>query len=94
MAGYLYTHSILTDAANTYGFDTGQEASDKTDFETNFKSTAIPISNFEEGESLFQTEKSYADFKTLIASPITWADVRYQTNSKFYHLLLLSDNPL
>ena len=94
MAGYLYKHDILLNSTDVYGFNTGTEASDKSDFETNFKATAVAISGIEVGESLFVTEKTYAQFKAFVASPITWADVRYIEDSKFYHLYLLSDNPL
>jgi len=94
MVQYLYRHNILINTENSFGFNASTEASDKTNFETNFKASAVPISSLELGESVFAIEKNYTDFKSLITSPITWADVRYETLAYFYILYLLSDNPL
>ena len=92
---YAYMHEIRTDATNSYGFDNSQEATDKTDFETNFKSSALSVSSVEIAENTAEIIKSYTGFKTLIdGTTITWADVRYVTETDHYDLYLITDTPL
>jgi hypothetical protein len=94
MANYLYHTYILKDGTNTAGYNLATEAANKTDFETNFKATAYKIEDIFPAETTFDVIKTYADFKALIVSPITWADVNYADETKFYDIYLLTAEAL
>ena len=94
---YLYKMEIFKSASGLGGWtqaQVDQNNSDRSDFEANFKSSAIKISGIFLGQTVFITELSYADFKAKIASPITWGEVRYVDGNSSYMLNILSDNPL
>lgn len=95
MANYLYKHRIMTDLTNCFGFNASQEASDKSDFDTNYKSSTIKVDDLELLDTVFIIEKSYADFKTLIdGTTITWGDVKREDGWNFYDLYLITDTLL
>lgn len=74
--------------------DKDQHFADKTDFEMNFKSQAIPTSDVIIAETTFVTELTYAQFKTKIVLPILWSDVKYIDGTLQYVLNLSSEIPL
>jgi len=89
---YLYKTTIFKDTSNVIGASASNDA-DKSDFETNYKGTALKVDSIEINETTFIIEKSYADFVALIQSPISWVDVRY-TESNQYGINLLTENPI
>lgn len=95
MANYLYRHKIMTDLTNCYGFDATQEAADKTDFETNHKSSCYEVDALELLDTAFVVDKTFDEFDALIdGTNIVWGDVKYETSPNSYSLYLLSENPL
>jgi hypothetical protein len=85
----------MTDLTNCIGFNNSQEASDKSDFETNYKAGCYKVDDLETMATVFLVDKTYAEFKALIdGSVITWGDVKLETRQNFYDLYLLTDAPL
>ena len=94
---YLYRAEIFKSSTGLGGWTQAQidqNNSDRSNFETNFKSTAVKISIVFLGATTFITELSYANFKAKIVSPIAWTDVKYIENNTSYSLNIISDNPL
>ena len=89
MSNYLYKTIIYKDTTNIYSLNITQNNIDKTDFETNRKSSSQSITEIFISETSFITEESYANFTARIISPITWADVKYIENSTKYILYLI-----
>jgi hypothetical protein len=73
-----------------YGIDATENAKHKIDFETNYKSTAVKITGITIAETSYETEMDFDNFKALVATPITWADVKYIEDSQKYILYLIS----
>ena len=76
-----------------------QDNTDKTDFETNYKTTAKEFSSMTVSDIAFTLELTYTNFKALIDGiTITWADVRYIIKTidslKRYELHFITNNPL
>ena len=76
-----------------------QDNTDKTDFETNYKTTAKEFSSIIVSDTAFILESTYTNFKALIDGiNITWADIRYiikiTNNLIRYELHLITNNPL
>jgi hypothetical protein len=94
MAEYLYHAYVYHDTQDVLGVNVSQEAANTTDFETNYKAQAIEVDDITPGATTFDIVKSYADFKTLISSPITWSDVRYAKEEHAYDLYLLTSSPI
>jgi len=95
MADYLYKHRIMTNLTDCIGFNEPQEASDKSDFETNHKSNCYEIDDLETMATVFVIDKTYSEFKALIdGNTITWNDVKVEIGLNFYDLYLLTDGPL
>jgi hypothetical protein len=91
---YIYTTSIYKDTTNVFGIDITANTTAKTDFETNFKATAILVQDIIFAETSIVIVKTYTQFKALIdGTVITWADVKY-VDEGFYDLHLLSGTPL
>lgn len=100
---YLYQTIILKNPINFKKSDgTNQlSASDiaahqvaLSDFETNFRSIAIPIIVLTLAQTTFVVDKTYSAFKALIVTPITWGDVKYTDDTQKYVLSLLRDTLL
>ena len=91
---YVYKAQIMTDLTNAYGFNNSQEATDKTDFETNFKAQTVAVSGVEIMENSAIINKTYTQFKALITGDITWADVKTVTVLNRYDLYLITDTQL
>jgi len=91
MPNYLYHTVIFKDMTSVYGVNSSQNATDKTDFETNRKSTAVGISSITTLETTIGFEKTYVQFSALVSS---WADVNYIEESNHYDIYLLSGSLL
>lgn len=95
MADYLYRNRIMTDLTNCYGFDNSAEAANKSDFETNYKSSTYPVADLELMDTVFLVDKTYTQFKALVdGQTITWGDVKLETGTNFYDLYIITDTPL
>jgi hypothetical protein len=95
MAEYLYHAYVYYDTSNVIGANNSQEATNTTDFETNYKSQATEVEDISPGATMFDIVKTYTEFKALISSPITWADVKYaDEDDRVYDLYLLTSEPL
>ena len=94
---YLYKTMIFKDTSKVIGLtaaEVTQNGADKSDFETNFKATAVPVDQIAIAETTFEIVKTYTQFKALIDGVlITWADVKYLGNGT-YVLNLATENPL
>jgi len=76
------------------GLDTTQNALDKTDFETNHKSTAIKVDALTILETTFRIDKTYTQFDALITGDYTWADVKFIDDGQKYTMYIISSSPL
>jgi hypothetical protein len=65
-----------------------------SNFETNYKSSTIEVSEVEIIDTTFIIELFYDDFKSKVTGDITWADVKYIDAGKKYKLYLLSESPI
>lgn len=94
MVTYLYKHRIWTEYTNLIGADDVQEALDKTDFDTNYKSQTLACDDLELQETTVTIYKTYTHFKALITGDIAWTDVKLETGSNFYDLYLITESPI
>ena len=72
----------------------GTDDTDRSDFETNFKATAVEINDIEYADTVFIVQKTYTQFKALIVSPLVWSDVKYENAHSRYILSILSETAL
>lgn len=93
---YLYRAKILknTDEYIMSQAEKNQHASDRTDFETNFKAQTIPVGDVIIAETTFVADLTYIQFKAKIVSPVLWSDVKYIDGTLQYILHVASQNPL
>jgi len=95
MAYYLYMTRIMTDLNNCYGFDNTTEAANKTDFDTNYKTSTTQVDDLENQETTFLIKLTYSQFKAKIdGTNILWADVKLEIANNFYDLYLLTNGPV
>ena len=90
---YLYSTSVITNISAYQGLTSAQitqNNTDKTDFETNFKSQAVKVDEIVPIETVFIISKTYTEFKALIINPINWSDVKYIQGANKYYLFLLT----
>lgn len=73
---YLYHTTLYKTTTNVVGAP-ADNATNLSDFETNYKSSAVKVSDVSIAETTFRVENTYSAFKALVASPLTWADVKY-----------------
>lgn len=89
MPNYLYKTTLFKTTDDVIGFSPTND-SDTQDFENNFKVQAQPVNDLMLAETTYEIEKSYSDFKALLAQLIkTWSDVTYKETNKKYELNLL-----
>ena len=88
MADFLYKTTIFTDTSSQIGLNTSLENSNKSDFETNYKSQAFSITDIELSGQTSIIELSYDDFKLKIVNPIFWSNVKYITRSDRYNIFV------
>ena len=94
MAQYLYEATVFFDTDDVLGVNVSQEATDTTDFETNYKDDCIVVSKVNLIETTFMIDKTYTQFKALITTPFDWADVKLVISDKHYDMYLLTSSPL
>lgn len=94
MAEYAYKAIIYKNTDGVVGVDTVQNTADKTDFETNRKSTAVVVDSIVILQITFLIDKTYTQFKALITGDYTWADVRYIDDGQKYQIYLITNQPL
>lgn len=90
---YLY-RAVSYKNPELLGLPAGTNAADITDFETNYKATALLVNSVNLAETTFEIDKTYTQFKALVVSPLTWANIEYTEDSVKYIFNLLSDDPL
>lgn len=95
---YLYRAIIITgtsDYSNLTQSEINQYASDKFDFETNYKLQTIMIDDLTLAETTFEIGLSYTDFKLKIDGVIrTWGDVKTISDQTKYIINLLVSSPI
>lgn len=95
---YLYKaiiHKIPDEVVGLTGSEIVQYQNDKTDFEANFKVTAVKADDVVLAETTFIIGRTYVQFKSLIDGTLrTWADVKYTEDSSRYTLHLLTGGSL
>lgn len=91
---YLYKaiiYKVPDEVIGLSGSEITQHQSDKTDFEANFKATAVMTDEVVLAETTFVIGKTYVQFKSLIDGALrTWTDVKYTEDSSRYILHLLT----
>jgi len=85
---YLHRTTIYKNISNVIGAPVDNDVN-KTDFETNHKSSVVPISAIELFETTFLVDKTYAGFEALLTGDISWTDVKMIDNEDEYILNLL-----
>ena len=91
---YLYITEIFTNTNNIVGFDITQNNLDKTDFETNYKSSCVTVNSLSMAGTTVRLDKTYTQFKALITGDLTWADVKLIVGTNRYEIFLITDSPL
>jgi hypothetical protein len=95
MADYLYHTYMYHKTGDVIGIVPVEEAAKVTDFETNYKNTAINTDELLINATTFEIDKNYTQFKGLIdGATITWGDVKFVKRDKVYDLYLVTDSPL
>jgi hypothetical protein len=95
MVDYLYKARIWKDTTNVVEVNPTTELANKTEFETNYKSSTISINNLELMGTTFVILKTYTDFKVLIDGiNILWTDVKCENGGNFYDLYLLTTSTI
>lgn len=95
MVNYIYRCYIYTQTDGVVGVVPATESANKTDFETNYKSSATEFSDVTIIETSFIKDLSYTDFKAKIDGvTITWADVKYEVYPIMYEIYLVTDTPV
>ena len=94
MAQYLYHTYIYKDLTNVYGANNSQETTNKTDFETNYKSQCVEVTDIVPGETMYDIVETYPDFKAKVTGDYSWSDVRYAEEGQTYDIYLLTSNPI
>lgn len=89
MSDYLYNAIIYKTTDNVVGLDVTQNNLDKTDFETNYKSSCEDITLVNVAATTFEHDETYTDFKAMITGDITWSDVKMVEGDNKYTLYLL-----
>jgi hypothetical protein len=89
---YIYRATIYKLPSPVLGVPSS--AGDLVDFETTYKVQAQAISNMVIAETAFVTDKSWSAFKALVASPLTWGDVKYTESATLYELAIATENPI
>ena len=90
---YLYKTRIIKDTSQYTVIAAGlasAHASAKSDFEANHKATSNEISERILNDTVSVLDMSYTDFDTLVATPVSWADVQYTSVSNHYEICLLT----
>lgn len=94
MANYLYRAVIYKSTTKVINPDPNNEAN-MTDFEANYKGTAMAITGMDILDTTFISDILYSVFKTKIDGVIiTWANVKYIENDICYIINLINPNPL
>lgn len=93
MADYLYYTPIYIDTTNVSGVP-GDNASNKSDYETNYQSSTGKVDEVTLAATTFVFEQDYDDFKTLVTDPIEWADVKELIRGNRYLLYIISNTEL
>lgn len=95
---YLYKaiiHKIPDEVVGLTGSEIVQHQNDKTDFEENFKVTAVKADDVVLAETTFVIGRTYVQFKSLIDGTLrTWSDVKYTEDNSRYTLHLLTGGSL
>ena len=86
---YLYTTILYTDTSILSNVPTNND-SNKSDFETNYKSQAVKVASLTVAETTYILDVDYSTFKSKIASPIVWSDIRYTDTNSSYKLYLVT----
>lgn len=90
---YLYQTPLYKEGVAVIGIDP-DNATNRADFEDNYKDLATPIGELFIAETTAITEFSYAQFKDeLDEHSIPWSSVQYAENSRQYMLYFLWDQP-
>jgi hypothetical protein len=94
MALYLYQTTLFTNTSHIYGLNVSQNNADLSDYTSTHQSSTEKISDVVIAETTFTTQLTYAQFKSAIASPLTWVDVKEIDSGDHYDLYLLTNNPI
>ena len=90
---YLYKTTIIKDTSVYFampGAEQTAHANAKTDFDANHKATCVEIAERILNDTTSVISMTYADFDTIVASPVSWADVQYTNGTNHYEISLLS----
>jgi hypothetical protein len=88
---YLYKTTIHKNLDYVIGVNAQQNQLNLTDFEANHKNNCIKIDGLLLAESVYEIDLDFADFETLIATPLGWQDIKYMEVDNKYILILLTE---
>jgi hypothetical protein len=91
---YIYKTVLYKTTDNVIGVNVSQNNTDKADFENNHKAGATEIDEILIEETSFIFNLTYSQFEGKVATPLTWADVKFIDNASRYELHLVSETPL
>jgi len=92
MINSFYKTVIYTNTANVIGVNITQNTIDKIDFETNYKSTAIGITDATFFDTSLSSVLDFTVFKTKVSN---WDDVRYLVrDNNRYEIFTLQNTPI
>lgn len=89
MSNIIYKTTLYKAGALVIGKPASNDT-DLIDFETNFKTITAKVDEVILAETTVVIEKTYADFKALIVSPVAWGDVKHLDVIGKYELNLLT----
>lgn len=90
---YIYDTILYKSTTNVVNAP-ASNAADLSDFVTNYLSQVLKVDDLMVQENSAEIDKTFTQFKALIASPLTWADVKCLEGDNFYELHLITDNPI
>jgi len=95
MAEYLYHTYIYHTTTDVIGVDPVVEAAKVADFDTNYKSQCILVSDIIPAATTFDINLGYLEFKAKVDGVnILWTDIKYANEEKVYDLYLITNAPI
>ena len=69
-------------------------AANLLDFETNYETQSVPVTEMVVAETTFIIDLNYTNFKSKIVAPILWNDTKYVDGTLQHFIFISSNSPL
>ena len=86
----IYRTIIYKVTTDVIGLDVEQNNGFKTEWETNHKSSAVPISEIVIAQTAYLQDKMFDDLEDLVTEPLDWGDVKYVETDNKYAIYLVT----